>query len=103
MKKLKRFWFDLTHPVEWYWLEYIKWQIWKLKDYNRLESDYSSVLCHATNSRMSYTNYNIETICSEIDSAKSEEYYDIVKSDILEMIEAGATMEEIKNYVEDLC
>jgi len=75
----------------------------KALDYDRLQYDYSCVLCYATNSRMSYTDYDVNIIYSEIDSAQADFYYNTIKSDIGDMIDKGATIDEIKKYVDNLC
>jgi hypothetical protein len=100
--KLRRFWFDLTHPKEWYLCHMISSIIWKIKDYDRLEYDYGCVLDHATCSRMSKTNYDKDTIYAVIDDAQRELHYFAVKDDINELINEGATIDEIKDYVNQL-
>jgi len=96
--KLKYYYWYLTHPSDWLIVYKIKYFIWKIKDYERLQYDYSCVLCHATGSRMSYTTYNLNDIYSEIDNAQYNYWYDTFKEDLLEMINKGATIEEIKEY-----
>ena len=76
--------------------------IWKIKDYDRLEYDYGCVLDHATCSRMSKTNYDKDTIYAVIDDAQRELHYFAVKDDINELINEGATIDEIKDYVNQL-
>jgi hypothetical protein len=103
MIRLQRIWFDLTHPQqEWYWLYYIKRTLWKVKDYDRLEHDYCCVLDHATNSRMSKPNYELNTIYSEIDDSQMQNYYGVVRDDINMLIEKGADITEIKEYINNL-
>jgi hypothetical protein len=91
------FWY-LTHPSDWLIFYKIKYFIWKIKDYDRLQYDYSCVLCHATGNRMSYTTYELNDIYSEIDDAQYHYWHDTFKEDLLEMINKGATIEEIKEY-----
>jgi hypothetical protein len=102
MIRLKRLWFDLVHPKQWGIYIVISRFFWKLKDYDRLEYEYGCVLEHATNARMSKTNYELNTIRAVIDEAQSEFYYEIVKDDLKEAIEAGATIEQIMDYVNGL-
>lgn len=102
MKKLKRLYFDLIHPNDWYIVYKIKDLIWKIKDYDRLQYDYSCVLCHATWGRMSYTNYELNIIYSEIDDIQSQSYYKIVKDDINDIIKNAGTIEDIQEYIDNL-
>ena len=74
----------------------------KLKDYERLEHDYCSVLCHATNNTLSRSNYQLSTIYSVIDQKQSEFYYSIVKDDILDIINNDGNIEDIKDYLKNL-
>lgn len=102
MIRLKRLWFDLVHPKQWHIYYAISRCLWKLKDYDRLEYDYGCVLDNATCGRMSKTNYDLQTVYSVIDDAQSVLYYGIVKDDINELIENGATIDEIREYVNGL-
>ena len=102
MIRLKRLWFDLTHPKQWLIYYVISRCFWKLKDYDRLEYDYSCVLDNATCGRMSKTNYDLHTVYGVINDAQSELHYGIVKDDINELIEKGATIDEIREYVNGL-
>ena len=43
-------------------IERIKEVIFKIKDYDRLESDYCTCLCYFTNDKMSKPNYKIEAV-----------------------------------------
>ena len=43
-------------------IERIKEIIFKIKDYDRLESDYCTCLCYFTNNKMSKPNYKIEAV-----------------------------------------
>ena len=43
-------------------IERIKEIIFKIKDYDRLESDYCTCLCYFTNNKMSKPNYKIEVV-----------------------------------------
>jgi len=53
-------------------IEKIKEIIFKVKDYDRLESDYCTCLDYATNSQMSKPNYDINVVKSVILDAKAE-------------------------------
>lgn len=97
-----RFWIDLTRPREWRISLAVSRLLWKIKDYDRLESDYCNVLCHATDARMSKPNYELNTVYSIIDEAQSNCYYSIVRDDINNLINEGATMAELKEYVNNL-
>lgn len=59
-------------------IDKIKDIIFKAKDYDRLESDYSSCLCYFTNNRLSKTNYEINglitVICDTIGEYIDEGY-----------------------------
>lgn len=80
-------------------IEKIKETFFKIKDYDRLEWDYIQVLCHATDSRMSKPNYDIQTIKCEIDDAQERIHYGIIKSDIKDIIDDNGSIEDIKNYL----
>lgn len=100
MKKLKIWLLNFAINKEWYlWIINI---YRKIKDYDRLESDYASVLCHATGSRMSYTNYEVQTILSVIDSHQQEWHTSFIKADLQALIDAGADMDEIKEAINNL-
>jgi hypothetical protein len=43
-------------------IERIKEIIFKIKDYDRLESDYCTCLCYFTNNKMSKPNYKIDAV-----------------------------------------
>lgn len=62
MNKLRQLLFDLTNVSEWRIVMWVKDIAWKIKDYDRLEYDYSCVLDHATCSEMSKTYYDKTTI-----------------------------------------
>jgi hypothetical protein len=100
--KLKIFWFDLVHPKDWMICYRIKRFFLKLKDYDRLEYDYGCVLDNATCGRMSKTNYELQTIFEVINSVQSEMHYEIVRDDINMLIDNGASIAEIKEYVNQL-
>jgi len=51
---------------------------------------------------MSKTNYDLQTVYSVINDAQSELHYGIVKDDINELIKNGATIDEIREYVNGL-
>lgn len=102
MIRLKRVWFDLTHPKQWHVYYVISRCFWKLKDYDRLERDYGCVLDNATCSRMSKTNYDLQTIYSVINDAQSELHCSIIKDDVNDLIDGGATVDEIREYINSL-
>ena len=56
-------------------IERIKEIIFKIKDYDRLESDYCTCLCYFTNNRMSKSNYMIEVV-EEVITESIGEYFD---------------------------
>lgn len=83
-------------------IEKLKEIIFKIKDYDRLEYDYCCMLCHATDSRMSKSNYDQQVIRAEIDDAQSRIYYKVVKEDILNILNDGGTIEDVKDYLDRL-
>lgn len=76
----------------------IKDVIFKIKDYDRLESDYSSVLDYATGGVLSKTNYTLESVYDAIryNVEKHDEY---VEHDYLEQLKKGAVETEVKGYL----
>ena len=74
----------------------------RLKDYDRLSYDYSVVLCHATCSTMSYSNYDVTTACSVIDQEQAKHYYSFVKDDVNMILKDGGTLEDIMEYINGL-
>ena len=66
-----------------YWLERFKL---KISDYDRLEYDYGTLTCEATNNMMSYSNYYIKDVIQIIHAEQHQLYYDFIKSDIEENI-----------------
>jgi len=102
MNKLRQLLFDFTNVGEWRIVVWAKNIAWKIKDYDRLEYDYSCVLDHATCSEMSKTYYDKTTIYAVIDSKQEQFYYSIVKSDILEIIANKGDIEDIYEYVNNL-
>lgn len=53
----------------------IKDIIFKIKDYDRLEYDYSAVLCHVTDGRLSKTGYEINGLLTQLSDMLTEGYY----------------------------
>ena len=53
-------------------IERIKEIIFKIKDYDRLESDYCTCLCYFTNNKMSKPNYQIDAVESVISDSIGE-------------------------------
>ncbi len=79
--------------------ERIKDIIYKIKDYDRLENDYSVLLCHVTDGRLSKTTYDIDrllTVVNDILYERDEETYKECKKDL------ALTWEDVKK-IEDLC
>lgn len=69
----------------------IKDIIFKIKDYNRLESDYCTCLCYFTNNKMSKPNYKIdvvETVIADSIGEYIDEGYDCAKKDFMEEAKA---------------
>lgn len=94
--------FLMIAPHEWSWVLSIRRLFLKIRDYDRLENDYSCVLCHATGSRMSYTDYELQTIYSVIDEHQSEWHTKMIKDDLQLLIDAGADIDEIKEAIANL-
>ena len=53
-------------------IDKIKDIIFRIKDYDRLESDYCTALCYFTNNRMSKPNYKIDVVKEVIIEAIGE-------------------------------
>ena len=53
-------------------IEKIKDIIFKIKDYDRLESDYCTCLCYFTNNKMSKPNYQLESVLTVIGESTTE-------------------------------
>ena len=89
-------------------IEKIKDIIYKIKDYDRLESDYCTCLDYATDSKMSKPNYHIEdvkTVITDTISDYIEEGYDRAIEIAIEWLDKNyerfetkqETIEELKN------
>ena len=50
----------------------IKEILFKIKDYDRLESDYCNLVCHMTMGRMSKSNYYIDEVKAVADAAQEK-------------------------------
>ena len=75
----------------------IKDIIFKIKDYDRLEHDYSLCLCYFTNNRLSKTNYEIrglETVICDTIWEYHEEGYKRAIEDVFKWME-----EHLSEYV----
>jgi hypothetical protein len=72
------------------------------EEYYDVVNRFCLMLEHATMGRMSKHNYTIEAMRSEIDAANSKFYYDLVKSDIMDIIDNDGDMDEIKKYLNEL-
>ena len=71
-------------------IDKIKDIIYKIKDYDRLESDYCTCLDYATDSKMSKPNYHIETVKTVISDTISEyieEGYDMAVEIAIEWLD----------------
>ena len=102
MNKLRQLLFDFTNVGEWRIVMWVKNIAWKIKDYDRLENDYSVVIGHATCSKMSKTNYDIDTVFAVIDDEQAKVHYSTIQYDILAMVDLGADLEEVVNYIKGL-
>lgn len=78
----------------------IKDAIFKIKDYDRLERDYSILLCHVTDGLLSKTNYEINGLLTVIGDINTKNYKEaetetrneimsLINSRILELTEDG--------------
>ncbi len=85
--------YRLFHPKEWRIIQWINEIRFKIKDYDRLEYDYSCVLHYATSGKMSKTNYELETIYTIIDETQHELSCDIV-NDLMD----NGDIDELRNY-----
>ena len=77
-------------------IDKIKDLIFKIKDYDRLESDYCTCLCYFTNNKMSKPNYKIETVKEVILESVGEyrdEGYNMATQKAIEWLE-----ENIRDY-----
>lgn len=79
MIKLKRFWIDLIRFREWNIYLKVDHFFWKVKDYDRLQLAYDKL----RNSYIKLTQNGI----------------DLQKLGIIDMIDDGATIEELKKYL----
>ena len=77
---------------------YIREILWKIKDYDRLEGDYSRLLCYVTNGNLSNTLYHWDDIEIEVDKAQSNQWYGYLKDDIKDL----DTKKEILDYISKL-
>lgn len=77
------------------WIEKIQNIMRKIKDYDRLEGDYSVVICECTNSKLSKTNYETGVVIEEIQRAQQESTEEIIKDDLLDIINKTKGMERI--------
>jgi len=98
---LRSIFYNIKDYVTYHFGDIARWKH-KIKFYDQLESDYCDLLCHVTNGSMSKVGYDFQTICSVIDEEQEKIYYQIVKDDILDIINTGGTIEDVKEYVEKL-
>lgn len=97
---IKRFWYDLVHYEDWRIINYFRDLNWKIKDYDRLEHDYSVVICYATGNNMSKTNYATGVVCSVIDDHYNETTMSFIKEDVKEIVKDGGSLEDVLEYLE---
>ena len=81
----------------------IKDWIFYIKDYERLSYNFSCILTQITDSKMSKTNYDLETMYAVIDDELNKQYLEIYQSDIKDILNEKLTdkekIEEIKEYL----
>lgn len=108
--RLRRFWFDLTHPKEWSIVMWYKEIRHKIKDYDRMKNDYETVVNYATNGNMSKSTYDVNTVCAQLDQAQQACYYQIISDDLNDIINdlennnapASLLVEELKAFSKNL-
>ena len=101
MKNLKKFYLNFIYYKEWSIYIKINHFFWKLKNYDRLESDYTNVLMYVTDNTLSKSNYILNDVKSVIDSELDKYYNDIFKSDIQDIIDNDGFMSDIQEYIND--
>lgn len=99
--KLQRFWIDFKNWQEWTGRNFYFETRHKIMDYDRLASDYITVLDSTTCGRMSRHNYELTQVLAEISDAQSKLHYGIVHDDLMPMIESK-DWDAVKKYVEEL-
>jgi len=82
----KMYWHRLWRPKEWGWIDTIKRTIYKIKDYDRIESDYGRLVCECTNSKMSYTTYDIETVVRVMQDSQQKFFEELYGDDIRDIL-----------------
>lgn len=100
--EILKFYYKIHDWLKYHFVNYPKDILFKIKDYDRIQSDYSRVLDFATDSKMSKTNYDLKTIYAVINDTQQESYYSSVKDDINMIIHDGGTIDDIQNYVNEL-
>ena len=81
-------------------IDRIKDIIFKIKDYDRLESDYCTCLCYFTNNKMSKPNYKIEAVETVINDSIGEyidEGYDYATEKAVEWLKNNLRQSEHDN------
>lgn len=83
-----------------YWeiKNYISYVYWAIKDYDRVCSDYTKVMLHATNDKLSKIGYNVDDVIREIDDIQNEYYLEFYSEEVSNILEDGGTIEDIKEY-----
>ena len=74
----------------------------RLKEYDEMEERFCLILDHATMGNMSKSNYTVEAMKSVIDDAQQKHFYSFIKSDLESLINAGGTIDDIKEYINNL-
>lgn len=70
--------------------------------YEGMAYRFSQILGHVTNGNWSKVNYTVEAMIEVIDEEQKRKWLESVQADILSMINADCTLEEIEEYVESL-
>ncbi|NDV63901.1 hypothetical protein [Bacteroides sp. 224] len=74
----------------------------RLKEYDEMETRFCLILDHASMGNMSKPNYTVEAMKSVIDDAQQKHFYELFKSDIETILNAGGTIDDVKKYINDL-
>ncbi len=69
---------------------------------NELLHNYSIVICSTTGGNLSYTDYEPSVVIREITKYQEETCYDYIKSDLLDIINDSGSIEDIKEYLNNL-
>ena len=74
----------------------------RLKEYDEMETRFCLILDHASMGNMSKPNYTVEAMKSVIDDAQQKHFYELFKSDIETILNAGGTIDDVKEYINQL-